>query len=148
MPLNTNAKEIIRANLELLKEGGRPKVVTIGYLTRAQHNAINAIRAQEGKPQLENPEILFMGKHMYNSRSDDGYTIDDIIAMIESALSADAVAFSHPKMTGIMNYTHRLDAYGSQVQDLAVLELYARRPKAELFSVIPKGDTKPKDRPK
>jgi len=148
MPLNPDAVKIIRANLELLKEGGRPKVVSIGYLTQEQHKAINALRDKEGKPRLESPEILFMGRHMYASRSDDGYTIDDIIAMIESALCNESEAVPHAKMTGMINYKHRTDAYGNKVQDLAVLELYARRPKAELFSVIPKGDTKPKERPK
>lgn len=148
MPLHPNAIDFVRANLELLKAGERPRFVTIGYLTEAQHLAINAIRKQEGKPELAEPEILFMGRHFYNSRSVDGYTIDDMIAMVESGLSAAATAISHHTMTGIINFSYRADAYGNQVQDLAVFELYARRPKAELFSVIPKGDTKPKDIPK
>jgi len=145
MPLNPNAIELVRANLQLLSEGGRPRFVSIGYLTEAQHQAINALRLAEGKPLLDDPEILFMGRHLYNSRSADGYTVNDMVAMIANALSADSVTVSHWKMTGILNSTHRADAYGSQVQDLAVLELYARRPKAELYSVIPKGDTKPND---
>ncbi|NRR32613.1 hypothetical protein HSX11_20805 [Oxalobacteraceae bacterium] len=145
MPLNQNALKLIRANLEVLKKGGRPPFVSIGYLSVEQHQAINDLRQREGRPLLENPEILFMGRHLYTSRSADGYTIDDMLAMIASALSADSIAVPHAKMTGLVNYTHRLDAYGSQVQDLAVFELYAKRPKAELFSVIPKGDKKPKD---
>jgi hypothetical protein len=145
MPLNPSAIDLVRANLQLLSEGGRPRFVSIGYLTEAQHQAINALRLAEGKPLLDDPEILLMGRHLYNSRSADGYTIDDMVAMIANALSTDSVAVSHWKMTGILNSTHRADGYGSQVQDLAVLELYARRPKAELYSVIPKGDTKPND---
>lgn len=140
-----NALGLVRANLQLLKEGDRPRVVSIGYFTEAQHQAINVLRQSEGQPLLENPEILFMGRHLYNSRSADGYTVDDMVAMVESALSVGSIAVPHRKMTGIINYTHRTDVYGNRVQDLAVFELYAKRPKAELFSVIPKGDTKPND---
>lgn len=69
-----------------------------------------------------------------------------MIAMIESALAETAIVQAHQKMTGILNPQLRPDGYGNQVRDLAVLELYARRPKAELLSVIPKGDAiKPKD---
>lgn len=150
MPLYTNAREIVRANLELLKAGERPKFVSIGYLTEAQHRAINDIRTQEGKPLLAEPIILFMGRHLYTSRSADGYTIDDMMVMIENALSANSIAHAHHTMTGIMNHSERSDGYGNQVKDLAVFELYAKRPKAELLSVIPKGDNnnRPKDRQK
>lgn len=148
MPLHHNGLDLIRINLKLIEEGNRPLVVSIGILTDAQHQAINALRASAGQPLLENPEILFMGRHLYESRSKDGYTIEDMVAMIESALSGSSTAIPHAKMTGIINYEHRVDNYGSQVQDLAVFELYAKRPKAELFSVIPKGDTKPNDLPK
>lgn len=143
MPLSPNALDAIRMNLELLRDGGRPKVISIGVLTEEQHLAINMLRAKEGKPLLENPEILFMGRHLYESRSRDGYAIDDMLAMIVSALSRQAVAVVHHKMTGLFNTDFRLDAYGNRVRDLAVFELYAKRPKAELFSVIPKGDRKP-----
>nr|AKN38780.1 hypothetical protein [Vibrio splendidus] len=34
----------------------------------------------------------------------------------------------------------RLDAYGNTIIDNGILELMSRKPKAELFSVIPKGD--------
>jgi len=141
MPLYANARDLVRVNLELIKAGERPRVVSIGYLTEVQHQAINGIRDREGKPRLESPEILFMGRHLYTSRSADGYTVDDMVAMVESALSASSIAHAHHKMTGIMNHTPRADGYGNQVTDLGVFELYARRPKAELLSVIPKGDT-------
>ncbi len=147
MPLYPNALDLIRVNLELLKAGGRPKVISIGYLTETQHQAINVIRTREEKPLLVEPVVLFLGRHLYESRNADGYTIDDMMSMIESALSADSVAHAHHKMTGIMNHSARDDGYGNQVHDLGVFELYAKRPKAELLSVIPKGDNnKPKDR--
>ncbi|GIZ54072.1 hypothetical protein [Noviherbaspirillum aridicola] len=134
------------ANLTLLKAGERAKVVSIGYLTETQHQAINAIRQKEGKPLLVEPVVLFLGRHLYESRSADGYTIEDMAVMVESALSAESIAHAHHKMTGVMNHSSREDGYGNRVRDLGVLELYARRPKAELLSVIPKGDDiKPKD---
>lgn len=146
MPLNKDGLDLVRANLQLLSLGGRPKMVSIGYLTEEQHAGINAIRVKEGKPLLEQPEILFMGRHFYESRSKDGYTVEDMVAMVESALSVESIAHAHHKMTGLMNHSSRGDSYGNRVHDLGVLELYARRPKAELFSVIPKGDRiKPND---
>jgi len=140
MPLHTNSKPLIRINLHLIASGERAKVVSIGTLTEAQHQAVNAHRAQEGLPALENPEILFLGRHLYNSRSADGYTIDDMLAQIESALSAESEVVPTQKMTGLRNPTAREDGYGNHVHDVAILELTARRPKAELFSAIPRGD--------
>jgi hypothetical protein len=150
MPLYSNAQDLILANLKLLQAGERPRMVSIGYLTEVQHQAINAIRTKEGKPLLEQPDILFLGKHLYESRSADGYTIEDMMVMVASALSANSLAHAHHKMTGIMNHAARDDGYGNKIKDLGVFELYARRPKAELLSVIPKGDdnNKPKDRQK
>ncbi len=48
-------------------------------------------------------------------------------------------------MTAIKNTRLRQDGYGNEVQDEAIFELIARKPKAELYSVVPKGDKmKPK----
>ena len=124
----------------MIANGQRPKVVSIGTLTAQQHADVNAHRAREGLPPLGDPEILFLGRHLYNSRHKDGYTIDDMIEQIVSALSIDAEVVPTQKMTGLRNPIPRADGYGNQVHDLAVLELTARRPKAELFSVIPRGD--------
>ncbi|TAM49722.1 MAG: hypothetical protein EPN57_25020 [Paraburkholderia sp.] len=46
-------------------------------------------------------------------------------------------------MTTVQSTVLRDDGYGAMVRDEAVLELYARKPRAELFSVIPKGDVSP-----
>lgn len=140
MPLHADSKPLIRINLQLIASGERAKVVSIGALTEEQHQAVNAHRAREGLPALGDPEILFLGRHLYNSRSADGYTIDDMIAQIDSALSADSEVVPTQKMTGLRNPVAREDGYGNHVHDVAVLELTARRPKAELFSVIPRGD--------
>ena len=140
MPLYANSASLIRANLALIASGQRAKVVAIGALTEAQHAAINAHRFREGLPALGDPEILFLGRHLYNSRHADRYTIDDMIAQIDSALSAHSEVIPTQKMTGLRNPVARADGYGNRVHDVAVLELTARRPKAELFSVIPRGD--------
>ena len=55
-------------------------------------------------------------------------------------ISADAVPFIRGSMTSLMASQPRDDGYGKQVRDHAVLELTARKPRVELFSVIPKGD--------
>lgn len=146
MPLYQDAKYLLRANLEAIERGERVRAVTIGVLTGAQFAAINAYRSSAGLPEVENPEIVFLGKHLYNSRvAQDGYTIDDVMDQIESALAETAVAHLNPKMSGLQAAIPRADRYGNTVRDLAVLELTQRKPRAELFSVIPKGDTnKPK----
>ncbi len=141
MPLHPHSLELIRANLLLIAAGERASVVSIGRLTPVQHAEVNAHRAREGMPALQEPEILFLGRHLYNSRNKDGYTIDDMIAQIVSALSEASEVVPTQKMTGLRNPVPRPDGYGNQVHDVAILELTARRPKAELFSVIPRGDT-------
>lgn len=148
MPLSKDAREILRATFELLAEGGKPRVVTIGYLTEAQLADINQKRTDQGLHALESPEIVLLGKHLYESRvTRDGYTIEDVCDQIESALSSESVAIATNKMTALRNKTPRSDRYGNQVRDEAVLELTQRRPKAELYSVIPKGDkNSPKSR--
>ena len=84
---------------------------------------------------------MFVGKHIYQSRVlRDGYTIDDVIEQISSALLPDSVVFANKVMTGLQNPRLRADAYGNQVKDLAVFECTTRYPRPELFSVMPKGD--------
>lgn len=146
MPLNSDARQILQATFKLLSDGERPKVVTIGYLTVAQFSSINDKRATQGLHPLESNEIVLLGRHVYNSRIvKDGYTIDDVCEQIESALSADSLVIATHKMTALRNGEGRSDGYGNVVHDEAVLELSQRKPKAELFSVIPKGD---KNKPK
>ena len=141
MPLNDDAMDILRASLEMLAQGERPLVVTIGVLTAEQHAAINAYRNKHGLPDLVSPEVVFLGRHLYNSRAvKDGYSIDDILDQIESAMSETAIAIATHKMTALRSTTVRSDRYGNQVIDEAVFELTQRRPKPELYSVTPKGD--------
>lgn len=81
-----------------------------------------------------------MGRHLYNSRSKDGYNIEDMILQISSSLSEYAVVVINDKMSGIRNPNPRDDGYTNLVNDQAVFEMTARKPKAELYSVVPKGD--------
>lgn len=142
MPLYKNALYLLRANLEEVSRGGRVRAVVVGELTEDQHAVINQHRAAAGLPKLENPEIVFIGKHVYASRVDrDGYTIDDVIQQIMSALAADAVVLASPKMSALESTTLREDSYGNLVRDRAVFEMTQRKPRAELYSVMPKGDT-------
>ncbi len=110
-----------------------------------QFNDLNAVRRGLGLHEIESREIVFIGRHIHVSRSKDGYTIDDMILQIESALSAAAVVFANPRMTAMNNSQARADGYGNRVHDRAIFECTQRKPRAELFSVIPKGDDqKPK----
>lgn len=141
MPLYDNALYLIRGNLEEIRRGGKARAVPIGRLTDSQHEAVNAYRAAADLPPLEDPEVVFIGKHVYDSRIvRDNYTVEDVIAQIASALAADAVVMANAKMTALESVTRREDGYGNMVRDRAVLELTQRKPRAELYSVIPKGD--------
>ena len=95
MPLINDAIAILRTSLEMLARGEKPLVVTIGFLTQEQHAAINVYRTGHGLPRLVSAEVVFLGRHLYNSRAiNDGYTVDDILDQIESAMSDTATRLS------------------------------------------------------
>lgn len=138
MPLYENAIDIIRTNLEQLQNGERPRFVTIGKLTDEQLESINKKQTEKGLPIVQCNEILYMGRHHYESRVlKDGYTISDLIKQIESALSENSIIENNKVLKST---TKRNDGYGNIVEDWAVFEMTAKRPRMELFSVIPKGD--------
>ena len=140
MPLNPEARELIRINLEQIGQGKKVKAVAIGALTEAQLNEINANRLAEGLPPIV-AEVLFVGGHIYKSRVvRDGYTVDDVIEQIVSAMDSTSVVIKSLKMTQMENVAPRPDRYGNQVRDRAIFECSARHPRPELFSVMPKGD--------
>lgn len=143
MSLYDNALEIIRVNLEQIQNGERPKFQAIGKLTDEQLNAINQKQIEKGLPTVECNEILYMGRHHYNSRVvKDGYTILDLLKQIESALAESSVIENNKVLKSTVK---RDDGYGNMVSDWAVFEMTAKHPRIELFSVIPKGDdNKPK----
>jgi hypothetical protein len=114
----------------------------LGEFTEKQWDDINAARRGLRLHEIESREIVFTGRHLYNSRTKDGYTVDDIWLQIESALAAAAAVFVNPKMTAVENPHGRPDGYGNTVHDRAVFECTQRKPRAELFSVIPKGDSR------
>lgn len=140
MPLYENALEIIRQNLEQLQNGERPRFQAIGKLTDEQLNTINQKQFEKGLPTVECNEILYMGRHHYNSRVvQDGYTISDLLKQIESVLAESSVIENNKVLKSTIK---RNDGYGNMVSDWAVFEMTAKRPRMELFSVIPKGDDK------
>jgi hypothetical protein len=140
MPLYDGSHSLIRSNLMLIARGERAKVIAIGKLTALQHDVLNAQRISADLPRLLDPEILFLGRHLFSSRHADGYSIEDMVEQIASALSAQAEVVPTRKMSALCNPRPRDDGYGNRVNDAAVLELSARKPKAELFSTIPRGD--------
>jgi hypothetical protein len=149
MPLYDNALYLIRANLEECARGGKVRAVVIGHFTQQQYEAINAYRESVGLHRLESPEIVLLGSHLYRSRvTRDNYTIDDVIAQIINAVADTALVLAQPRMTATRSATPRADGYGNMVLDEAIYELTQRKPRAELYSVIPKGDAKkPPPRP-
>ncbi|WOH52302.1 hypothetical protein [Bradyrhizobium sp. sBnM-33] len=141
LPLYAGMEATIREHLERLARGERVPMIAIGCFTEIQFAAINEGRAAMELHLLEQNEILFMGRHLYASRSKDGYQIDDILKQIMSALCDDAIAHLDTFVSYVQNPNTRDDGYGNQVSDRAVFEMTARKPRAELYSVMPKGDT-------
>lgn len=138
MPLYDNAIDTIRANLEQLQNGKRPRFQAIGKLTDDQLETINQKQIEKGFPVVQCNEILYMGRHHYESRViRDGYQINDLIKQIESSLAESSVIENNKVLKSTVL---RDDGYGNMVEDWAVFEMTAKRPKIELFSVIPKGD--------
>jgi hypothetical protein len=140
LPLYPDAEAKIKANLRTAERGAKPTLVAIGTFTDRQWTDINAVRRGLGLHEIESKEIVFLGRHFYASRAKDGYTVDDMCTQINAALSDDSVAFANPKMTALESPQGRTDGYGNTVRDRAVFECTQRKPRAELFSVIPKGD--------
>lgn len=149
MPLYEGVEKELRDHIQELFNSGKPPIMVIGKLTDKQFKDINTHRKAEGLPELENAEILYIGRHHYESRSSDGYNADDLFKQIEHGLSADSEFKKNPRRphgTVLNNPNARNDGYGNSVYDNAVLELTARKPRAELYSVIPKNDRiKPSD---
>jgi hypothetical protein len=142
MPLYPHAIDLIRANLDQISKGYKVKPVAIGTLTAEQLNAMNQHR-KEHNPNLEPvvAEVLFFGSHIYQSRCvRDGYTLDDVIDQIVSAMDSASILVGNLPMQAIENPNLRADRYGNQVHDRAIFECMSRHPRPELFSIMPKGD--------
>ena len=123
MPLYAHAIELIRANLEALQRGERVKTVSIGTLTPSQLTAINSNRITHNAalPPVC-AEVVFLGGHVYRSRIvGDGYSIDDVIDQIVSAMDEASQLVGNLPMQAVENPTVRLDRYGNQVHDRAIL---------------------------
>jgi len=61
MPLYPTAKDLIRKNLEALQAGQRVPRVTVGKLTKAQIEAVNAQQAAEDLPLHRYTKLEFPG---------------------------------------------------------------------------------------
>lgn len=87
-------------------------------------------------------DVIFIGKHIYNSRFvRDGYNFCDIIDQVTSALACESLITESSKMTAIQNQNARADRYGNLgIRDQGIFECSLRYPRPELFSVTPKGD--------
>jgi hypothetical protein len=140
MLLYQGVAELICRHLEAIAGGAKPKLIEIGVLTDEQHAAINKLRKTAGFPGLEAPELVYVGRHHFYSRSKQGYTIEDMRLQLEASLHADSIVRATHVMTAIQSVRLRDDGYGFKVTDRAILELTARKPRAEVLSVIPYGD--------
>lgn len=140
MPLYEGILDALHAHLARVLAGERVPLIEIGQLTPEQHQALNLLRAAKGLPGAESPGIVYIGKHHVESRCPQGYTVADLVLQISASTAADAEPIFMGKMTSLRSRHARPDGYGCMVFDQAVLEMTARKPRVEVFSVIPKGD--------
>lgn len=140
MPLIHKARRIMRINLERIRDNQKPKLIVIGTLTANQLTKINEHLIIQKRPQIVE-EVVFTGTHIYKSRViRDGYTIEDVLDQISSAMEETAEVLENPHVTGIQNPLLRLDRYSNKVKDQAIFECVDHHPRLQLYSVIPKGD--------
>jgi len=109
-------------------------------LTFQQHQHVREIRAALELPDVESPNIVYIGHHHFASRSAQGYAIEDMVRQIQGCIDADAEILLFRRMTMLRSSTLREDGYGNKVRDEGIFELTRRKPRIELFSVIPRGD--------
>jgi hypothetical protein len=140
VPLYDNAPERLTQQLERIARGERVPLVEIGYLTFQQHQHVREIRASLGLSDVESPKIVYIGQHHFSSRSAQGYVIEDMVRQIRACIDADAEVLLFRRMTMLRSSTLRADGHGNCVRDEGIFELTRRKPRIELFSVIPKGD--------
>jgi len=95
---------------------------------------------------LASTRLSLFCRHIHKRRIlEDGYSIDDVLDQIESALGEGSEVIANQYMTAIRNPVLRADRLGNLVHDEAILECTRYRPNPDIFSVIPKGDKiKPK----
>jgi hypothetical protein len=87
------------------------------------------------------PEVVFVGKHIYESRVvKDGYSVDDVVAQIMSGMHESCEFHANPKMNSLVSREARNDGYGNTIFDETAFECSVGYPRPELYSVIPKGD--------
>ena len=99
MPLYVNARDVIRTNLGRIRNKNKVHIVPIGTLTAVQLTTINANRLKQGLCPIDK-EVVFVGGHIYKSRIiGDGYTIEDVIDQISSAMDCTAIVLDGTRMT-------------------------------------------------
>jgi len=148
MPLYADGLKKIRRNMIDAQNGRGPRLTKVGFFTPEQLLLINEARRSMGFSELE-PVIVFHGAHLYNSRCvENGYTIDQVLVQIESAFSENSAVDSSRPSVVIRNPDKRTDDNGVQVNDEVVFECTGRHPYADLYSVIPRGDGRPKPKNK
>jgi hypothetical protein len=140
VPLDPSKINAICDHLARIAKGEKPPLLEIGELTDFQFTYIREERATHLLPILESPVVVYSGRHHYNSRSKDGYTIEDMVLQLKSGLGAECTPIVISRSTILKNKQGRNDGYGNMVYDEVVLELMARKPRAEAYSAIPKGD--------
>jgi hypothetical protein len=141
MSLYPTALTAIRTNLELAANKQKPPIIRIGVLSAAQLVTVNAQREEEEMPPVV-AEVLFDGRHLYNSRCvEDGYSIDEVLEMISIAFS-DASDVAPGWATVLISSATRVNKDGRTICDEAVFECHGKKPHPELLSVVPRGDGK------
>jgi hypothetical protein len=108
LPLFADGLKKVRRNLIDAKSGTKPGLVRIGVFTLEQLTIINEARRERNFQPIDQV-IVFLGKHLYESRClPDGYTMEDVLDKVASALSEFSIA-GHTRSATLSNPNERLD---------------------------------------
>ncbi|AOA71456.1 hypothetical protein BAY15_1022 [Stenotrophomonas rhizophila] len=141
MPLYDNAPTLILDQLRRIADGERVGIVEIGELTVSQFAELVRQKREMGHEPPASRMLVYLGRHHYDSRvRKDGYLPCDLVRQLEAALASTSVIETHRHMTAVVSTSDRDDGHGNKVRDRAILELQARKPRAEVYSVVPKRD--------
>lgn len=154
MPLSDDARKNINDNFKNFTNGSRMIWSDIGNLTEEQLYFLNSIRKFNGKSDINNPCIKFMGRHLFESRhNEDKYSIEEIYKMIKNSISEKAFpAIDHRYYRTSLSEKDKLNPNfvspdikyydGNPIQHVSVFKFNESYNYLELYNVIPYGDGK------
>lgn len=137
--IKPGALDKARELLTALSRGEKAAPIDLATLTAKQLADMNAARKAKGLTEFKAPDAVYTGKHHFNSRSADGYSIDEMASQLASSLDDTSRVAMTAKGVELRAAAPRVNEFGVPVRDAAIM-MEGRGGRPEVFSVIPRGD--------